>query len=494
MDEFYMQKVKLGQGSFGTVWRAVRRGSDPRQYVAIKQMPMSERVSAEAEVKFMIALKHPNILECYRAWTDDVANLFVALEYGDSDLGDRIRENPGVGDVVLADWFCDISRGLQFIHSRHVVHRDIKPENVVMNDRGCKIADFGLAVQTDGNLLYEAKGTPEYRSPENCSAPSLGYSTPTDVWAMGVTLYQSMHGGNYPFLNECGVADPAVASQGLRGRQFLDTRSDNLKLLAIDMTNPDATSRCTAAAAFSAFDNFHKSSLPAEAPGAAEGLSTTLPDSVANLHKSLLPAEVQDAAVGPEFVEEILSDPISPEYVEKTTSDSTMLSTHAPDNNIERVMSVSTMMPSISQTTQNEESNVLQDGSRGKCGTKKSANKVKLFPQERATLLSFLPEAHRASAMVKAFQEAHGSYRCRRTLEKAWYRVHGVQPPNKKGPARGAAGKRRIPEDEAAPQPAPKKLASCGIQTDVSLTSPPAMSLVSISSTVSARRFGNAFL
>jgi WD40 repeat protein/ribosomal protein S27E len=195
----------LGSGTFGTVWKA--RDTRLHRIVAVK-IPRSSLVAAEGPGRFLhearaaAQLNHPNIVPVHE----------VGLEGGEVYIvQDLVRGAP------LSDWIRDrrltfaesvricigIAAGLQHAHDRGVVHRDIKPANVMMDHEGSpRITDFGLAkrdaveatVSLDGQVL----GTPAYMAPEQAHGDAKLCDARTDVYALGVVLFQMLT-GELPF-------------------------------------------------------------------------------------------------------------------------------------------------------------------------------------------------------------------------------------------------------------------------------------------------------
>jgi len=220
-ERFYLQNVKLGQGAFGTVWRAIDRKTD--QMVAVKQLDKAHlmkkrcgRSNVDREVKLMRVWRHENIAELYDAFEDD-KSIFLALEYCDGgDFRDKIRErgmNLSEGDA--SSWIAQMIEAIAALHSKCICHRDIKPENFMVkrvnssNRRFLiKLSDFGLAIYCPRDaIITDVCGTPVYMAPELhllAQKRAVGYSFPVDVWAMGVSMYVVMLGGRHPFLTEDG--------------------------------------------------------------------------------------------------------------------------------------------------------------------------------------------------------------------------------------------------------------------------------------------------
>ncbi|MFO0899971.1 MAG: protein kinase [Pirellulales bacterium] len=195
----------LGSGTFGTVWKA--RDTRLHRIVAVK-IPRGSLVAAEGTGRFLhearaaAQLNHPNIVPVHE----------VGLEGTDVYIvQDLVRGAP------LSDWIRDrrltfaesvricvgIAAGLQHAHERGVVHRDIKPANVMLDHEGTpRITDFGLAkrdaveatVSLDGQVL----GTPAYMAPEQAGGDAKLCDARTDVYALGVVLFQMLT-GELPF-------------------------------------------------------------------------------------------------------------------------------------------------------------------------------------------------------------------------------------------------------------------------------------------------------
>lgn len=209
-DRYYLQKVKLGQGAFGTVWRAVDRRSNAA--VAIKQMDKAalprrgvKKSDIEREITVMRAVQHENVTRLLDTF-EDYRSIYLALEYCDGgDFGDKVKERASsLREPEAADWVQQICSAIFALHSQNICHRDIKPDNFMVNADVLKLADFGLAVFLDqGRLLSEKCGTPAFMAPEQHRLPkkSRGYGHACDMWAAGVCTFMLMCGGRHPFLN-----------------------------------------------------------------------------------------------------------------------------------------------------------------------------------------------------------------------------------------------------------------------------------------------------
>jgi serine/threonine-protein kinase len=205
------QVVKLlGAGGMGKVYLA----HDPRlnRRVAVKLLSHYDAAEAERSKRFRqealaaSALNHPNILTIHEIGDCEGQN-YIATEFIDGvTLRDRLNggELPFVMTLEIAT---QIAAALTAAHEAGIVHRDIKPENVMIRADGLvKVLDFGIAKYTQAAVgeardLVETKpgfliGTAPYMSPEQ--ARGLPVDARTDVWSLGVVLYE-MVTGRVPF-------------------------------------------------------------------------------------------------------------------------------------------------------------------------------------------------------------------------------------------------------------------------------------------------------
>ena len=207
----YEVRSPLGKGGMGEVYLA----HDPEldRPVALKLLPPEVAADAERmrrfaqEAKAASALNHPNILTIYEVGGPDSAR-FIAAEYVD---GVTLRERLANGPLPLPealDIALQAASALATAHAAGIVHRDVKPENLMIRRDGwVKVLDFGLAklapppaadlgdAPTQTGLATEAGvvlGTARYMSPEQ--ACGLPVDARTDVWSLGVVLYEMSAG------------------------------------------------------------------------------------------------------------------------------------------------------------------------------------------------------------------------------------------------------------------------------------------------------------
>jgi len=203
----------LGRGAMGEVYLA--RDPHLEREVAVKTIHLASGFGPEATARFERearaagGLSHPNVATVYEFGQDEGVH-YLAMEFiPGADLDSLIRggELPQAELLELLAQACD---GLSYAHERKVVHRDVKPANILVNRIGkrplAKLVDFGLAVVGASELTQKGEwmGTVNYMAPEYLDS---GKAEPaSDLFAMGVILYEILTGGRRPFTGETASA------------------------------------------------------------------------------------------------------------------------------------------------------------------------------------------------------------------------------------------------------------------------------------------------
>jgi tetratricopeptide (TPR) repeat protein len=195
---------EIGRGGMGTVYEA----EDARlgRRVAVKFLPPEVGRDHRAKERFLrearaaSSLDHPNLCTVHDVGESD-GRLYIVLAYYEGEtLRERLERGP-LPPAEAREVATQVARGLARAHEAGITHRDIKPANIMLTRRGeAKILDFGIAkLAGDLTLTGAAWGTPAYMSPEQASGRPVDGRT--DVWAVGVLLYE-MLAGRRPFAGE----------------------------------------------------------------------------------------------------------------------------------------------------------------------------------------------------------------------------------------------------------------------------------------------------
>lgn len=192
----------LGTGAFGTVWRA--RDTRLDREVALK-VPRGNGVSAaERDLLFREAraaaqLRHPNIVGVYEVGQIGDGSVFVASQYIPGiDLKRKLQGQPVSANEAARLCFV-LASAVEHAHRAGVIHRDLKPSNILIDLEGQPhILDFGLALRDAGEATVTVDGailgTPAYMSPEQASGRGHFADARSDVYSLGVTLYELLTG------------------------------------------------------------------------------------------------------------------------------------------------------------------------------------------------------------------------------------------------------------------------------------------------------------
>lgn len=215
------QVLKLiGTGGMGRVFLAQQEEPIRRQ-VALKLIHNSlasiesiARFSAERQA--MARLDHPNIVHIFDGGTTEDGNPFFVMEYVPGVDIKGYCDNHKLTVEQRLRLFEQVCDGVQHAHLKQILHRDLKPANILVTQQEStptvKIIDFGLAKALDQPLIEEAPvtgnrtlGSPAYMSPEALAhdAGGLSWDTRTDVYSLGVVLYELLAGVG-PFRFEGG--------------------------------------------------------------------------------------------------------------------------------------------------------------------------------------------------------------------------------------------------------------------------------------------------
>ena len=210
----YKLLERVGEGGCGVVY--VAEQTEPvRRRVALKVIKLgmdTKQVVArfEAERQALAMMDHPNIAKVLDAGTTDVGRPFFVMELV---RGIRITDycdQANLSTKERLDLFIKVCQAIQHAHQKGIIHRDIKPSNILVTLHDGvpvpKVIDFGIAKATEGRLtdntvytqLHQFIGTPAYMSPEQAEMSGLDIDTRSDIYSLGVLLYELL-AGSTPF-------------------------------------------------------------------------------------------------------------------------------------------------------------------------------------------------------------------------------------------------------------------------------------------------------
>ncbi len=198
---------RLGEGGMSQVFLGERTDGEVQQQVAIKFLPDDLRDarllrSLRRERQILASLDHPNIARFLDGGTTEEGLPYVVLEYVQGMPLTEYCDVRRLGVRQRLEMFRKVCHAVEYAHRRLVVHRDLKPGNILVTDEGePKLLDFGIAKLLDSTLptvgrdetqTLERFLTPAYASPEQIAGGPV--STATDIYSLGILLYQTLTG------------------------------------------------------------------------------------------------------------------------------------------------------------------------------------------------------------------------------------------------------------------------------------------------------------
>lgn len=257
----YVLRERIGSGGMSTVWLA--REKDGTDDLAIKVIPIEDlnpeferRLRREPEIHRR--LEHDNIVQL-RDWFREGDEFFLVMEYVEGEsLSARIRRDGPIPFTQARDLMRGVLRAVAHLHQNDVIHRDIKPGNILIRPNGeAVLTDFGIAKfgwQQGETRTQAGLGTPEYMSPEQVRGSGIDYRT--DIWSLGITLYE-MLSGKKPFARGeetpaeyAGVISRIMAAELPDPRKFHPGIPDGAIGVIRTATASDPSQRFSSAAEF----------------------------------------------------------------------------------------------------------------------------------------------------------------------------------------------------------------------------------------------------
>lgn len=192
----YELEYMLGNGAFGTVWKARRKQT--AEIVAIKQIDLESSTEDIAEIQCEIALLAACQSKHITSYFDSFITgfrLWIVMEYMSEGSALDLIQTSRLSESQAAFICREVLQGLTYLHCQGKLHRDIKAANILLNSTGeVKLADFGVAAQLSSNMSrrHTCVGTPFWMAPEVIQ--QAGYDYKADIWSLGITMIELLMG------------------------------------------------------------------------------------------------------------------------------------------------------------------------------------------------------------------------------------------------------------------------------------------------------------
>ncbi|KAK9812795.1 hypothetical protein WJX72_003948 [[Myrmecia] bisecta] len=194
----------ISRGSFGVVYKAVRKVDGAvfaLKQIDLKDMKRADREEAIDEARMLASLDSPYVIKHLNSFIEGTL-LNIVMEYASNGTVHQVikaAKGKGIAEDRIWKYFLQTLMAIGHIHEHKIIHRDIKTLNLFLDaNDNIKVGDLGVARALSNNSIFARTivGTPYYLSPELCE--DKPYNEKSDVWALGVVLYECCT-GQHPF-------------------------------------------------------------------------------------------------------------------------------------------------------------------------------------------------------------------------------------------------------------------------------------------------------
>jgi serine/threonine protein kinase len=205
----------LGQGGFSRVYRVHDDVEDEERALKIFDIAAGHE-AVRREIGALRKINHPNVVKVYWAGRTSVGGWYLITEFVEGEsLNEFVKGKRRLRDREAVDVALDLLDALAAFHpdsarlndlENGLIHRDIKPQNVILTRTGAKLLDFNIASRV-GDPVRTQSGTPPYRPPDG---DLTRWDVSTDLFAVGVLLYQLVCDGRHPYPYEMPMLNQPV--------------------------------------------------------------------------------------------------------------------------------------------------------------------------------------------------------------------------------------------------------------------------------------------
>lgn len=252
--EYYDIKKKLGEGSYGVVWKVEHKQTGLTR--AMKKIIKNPRCKSDSEreilneINILKKMDHPNIVKIFEFYNTSEGYYLITEFCSDGELFNEIVDNAPFSETAAARIMYQIFSAVNYCHGMNIIHRDLKPENILIEKRdgkisNIKIIDFGTAKLYEKNKSEKKViGSSYYIAPEVLTE---NYNQMCDLWSCGVILYILLS-GKAPF---SGKTDSIILEKIKIGKFNMNIKAfeeitPEVKDLIINLLQKSPTKRLTA--------------------------------------------------------------------------------------------------------------------------------------------------------------------------------------------------------------------------------------------------------
>jgi calcium-dependent protein kinase len=252
--EYYDIKKKLGEGSYGVVWKVEHKQTGLTR--AMKKIIKNPRAKSESdkeilnEIDILKKMDHPNIVKIFEFYNTPDGYYLITEFCPDGELFNEILENAPFPEPIAANIMYQIFSAVNYCHSMNIIHRDLKPENILIEKKegknfNIKIIDFGTAKIYEKNKSEKKViGSSYYIAPEVLTE---NYNQMCDLWSCGIILYILLS-GKAPF---SGKSDSIIIEKIKIGKYDMNIKhfeniSSEVKDLIVNLLQKTVSKRLTA--------------------------------------------------------------------------------------------------------------------------------------------------------------------------------------------------------------------------------------------------------